>query len=357
MTIRSYKNLNLVRANIETESRQFIENKNYSIQSIGPMPGSRAGLRVVFTRPGVNLATVDIFYNGDGSTTIQYLTGANRSLGQELADHLFETINPAEFEQVNMVLQGFVETSVLPVLELSADESHIEFREHSRNAHTVVWKIISTSYQDELTVSLHITTGKLQIQGRPLSCYRVFTFNLAALLDLQGLEKVLIRQEDGKANIVQQEVARTYLQTVMADAYPHLHVTAEKLLVSGLCVKLAAPDLPDYCMLLYPELRTMEGVLKSKMSGLGMPVQQPAGFGTYFDKPAAHYILKPQFAATLRPEQINIISTAYTFFNVERHSLFHMETVVDASRMISDMARLMGKATRAWGIIKDLYIV
>lgn len=49
-----------------------------------------------------------------------------------------------------MVLQGFVETSVLPVLELSADESHIEFREHSRNAHTVVWKIISTSYQDEL---------------------------------------------------------------------------------------------------------------------------------------------------------------------------------------------------------------
>lgn len=49
------------------------------------------------------------------------------------------------------------------------------------------------------------------------------------------------------------------------------------------------------------------------MSGLGMPVQQPAGFGTYFDKPAAHYILKPQFAATLRPEQINIISTAYTF--------------------------------------------
>lgn len=117
------------------------------------------------------------------------------------------------------------------------------------------------------------------------------------------------------------------------------------------------PDLPDYCMLLYPELRTIEGVLKSKMSGLGMPVQQPAGFGTYFDKPAAHYILKPQFAATLRPEQINIISTAYTFFNVERHSLFHMETVVDASRMISDMARLMGKATRAWGIIKDLYIV
>lgn len=34
-----------------------------------------------------------------------------------------------------------------------------------------------------------------------------------------------------------------------------------------------------------------------------------------------------------------------------------MEIVVDTSRMVSDMARLMTKARQAWGIIKDLYIV
>jgi len=357
MTIRSYKDLNLVRANIENECRQFIKTRTYAIKSISPMPGQRPGLRVTFAKTGESLATVNIFYNGDGSCTVQYLTGANHSLGKELADHLFETINPAEFEQVNMVVEGFVEDTILPVLELSEEETHIEFREHLRNTHSIVWKITSTTYQDELTVTLHTTTGKLQIQGRPLSCYRVFTFNLAELLNLQGLEKVLIRQDDGKANVVQQEVARANLESIMGDAYPHLHDTAEKLLISGLCVKLAAPKLPDYCMLLYPELRSIEGVLKNKMYAFGMSVQQPLGFGPFFDKVGSKYTLKPQNAAPLRPEQANIINDAYTFWNRERHAVFHMETVVDTSRMISDMARLMTKATKAWQIIKDLYLV
>jgi hypothetical protein len=39
MTVRSYKDLNLVRANIETECRQFIQTRTYVIQLIGPMPG------------------------------------------------------------------------------------------------------------------------------------------------------------------------------------------------------------------------------------------------------------------------------------------------------------------------------
>ena len=44
MTVRNYTNLNLDRTTIEATSRAFIENKNYSVHSIGPMPGTRAGL-------------------------------------------------------------------------------------------------------------------------------------------------------------------------------------------------------------------------------------------------------------------------------------------------------------------------
>ncbi|HGK7492264.1 TPA: type II toxin-antitoxin system RnlA family toxin, partial [Klebsiella pneumoniae] len=176
------------------------------------------------------------------------------------------------------------------------------------------------------------------------------------LLDLQGLEKVLIRQDDGKAYIVQKEVARSHLECEMGDAYPLLHKNVEKLLVSGLCVKLAAPDLPDYCMLLYPELRSVEGVLKSTMYRYGMPITQD-GFGPYFDKIGSEFILKQQFGRNLSSAKVKTINDAYTFFNRERHGLFHMEIVVDTSRMVSDMARLMTKARQAWGIIKDLYIV
>lgn len=357
MTVRTYTDLNLDRATIESTSREFIAQKSYSVHSVGAMPGARPGLRVVFAKQGESLATVNIFYNKGGTSTVQYLTGANQNLGKELADHLYETINPAEFENVNMVLEGFVEQSVLSVLQLSAEQPHIEFNEYARNVHTIVWKIHSPQFQDELTVSLHCRHGRLQLQGRPLSCYRVFTFNLSELLDLKGLEKVLIRQDDGNASIVQKEVARSHLECVMGNAYPKMDKSVEKLLVSGLCVKLASPDLPDYCMLFYPELRAIEGVLKSVMYRFGMPVTQD-GFGPYFDKVQTRFILKSQYVGSIAVAgHDQIINDAYTFFNRERHSLFHMETAVDTSRMISDIAHLMTKSTQAWGIIKDLYSV
>lgn len=58
----------------------------------------------------------------------------------------------------------------------------------------------------------------------------------------------------------------------MVDVYLYFYVIVEKLFVLGLCVKFVVFDLFDYCMLFYFELCIIEGVLKSKMSGLGMLV-------------------------------------------------------------------------------------
>lgn len=357
MVERSYKNLNLDRGVIDELSRAFATEHQFTIDSIAKTPGAQNGMRIVFGRIGAKFATVNVFFNKDGTSTIQYQTGANHEAGKLMVDYLYDSINPAEFEQVNMVLEGFTEPVISPVLELTAEESHITVDVHSQDVNRIVWKIRSAEYQDELTVTLHIGTRRLQIQGRPLSCYRVFIFNLSELLDLQGLEKVLIRQEDGKAEIVQQEVARSYLKSVLGESYNQLHRNVEKLLVSGLCVKLASPDLPDYCMLLYPELRSIEGVLKDKFKGLGIVVGKD-GFGDFFIKNHGVHTLDVEYDALCpNPETARIISEAYTFFNRERHGLFHMEAFVEASRVISDISHLMTKSTQAWVHIKDLYSI
>ncbi|WP_346347611.1 type II toxin-antitoxin system RnlA family toxin [Shewanella chilikensis] len=354
---RSYKNLNLDRAAIKNLVESFATEHQFTIKSISAIPGTQKGTRIVFGRTGNKFATVNVFFNKDGTSTIQYLTGANHDIGKLMTDHLYGSINPAEFEQVNMVLEGFTESAILPVLEFAAEESHIKVVVHAQDEHRTVWKIRSEEYQDELTVTLHIRTDKLQIQGRPLSCYRVFIFNLSELLDLQGLEKVLIRQEDGNAEIVQQEVARSYLQSVLGESYERLHSNVEKLLISGLCVKLASPNLPDYCMLLYPELRSIEGALKSKFMALGIEVGKD-GFGDFFVKDQGVHVLNADCAALCaNAEAAKIISEAYTFYNRERHGLFHMEALVEASRMISNIAHLMTKSTQAWDLIKKLYSI
>jgi hypothetical protein len=352
---RNYKNLNLDRSLIQGVTESFAESHQYAIESIGDMPGTQNGVRVVFGQAGNPFATVNIFFNKDGTSTLQFATGANQQLGKLLVDQLYDSINPAEFEQVNLVLQGFIEATITPVLELTSEQSHLVISESFRDTNKVIWKIKSEEYQDELTITLHIKSRKLQIQGRPLSCYRAFIFNVTELLDLQGLEKVLIRQEDGKAEIVQQEVARTHLRAVLGDSYENLHQSVEKLLISGLCVKLAAPDMPDYCLLLYPELRSIEGILKQKMQNLGMEVGRE-GFKDFFVKNQANFYLDAQYEQLCPNQQVvQVLSDAYTFFNRERHGLFHMEALVDASRMMGNISHLMTKSTQAWELIKRLY--
>lgn len=354
---RSYKNLNLERVNLEHVVREFVKQHGFTLESIADMPGTQNGKRVVYGQAGSSYATVDIFFNNTGTSTVQFKTGGNQQLGKLLADCLYETINPAEFENVNMSIDGFIEKSISPVLHCTEDEPHIELREHDRDANKIIWKLISVEFQDELTVILHINTRRLQIQGRPLSCYRAFIFNLTELLDLKGLEKVLSRQDDSKVEIIQQDVARSYLQTVMGESYCHLHKNVEKLLVSGLCVKLASPKLPDYCMLLYPELRSIEGALKDRMAQSGLVVGRD-GFGEFFDKNQGKYQLEAPHRAQFQSNaDAIIVEDAYTFYNKERHGLFHMECIVDASRVMGDISHLMTKSNQAWDHIKKLYSI
>ncbi|EGM70204.1 type II toxin-antitoxin system RnlA family toxin [Shewanella sp. HN-41] len=350
---REYRNLNLNRSSIEQLSRDFIEANNFGLANISPMPGAQNGIRVVFTQAGQQPATVDIYYNQDGTSSIRWQTGKNHPLSELLADHLFDTLNPSEFENVNMVIQGIVKDQLDAVLELTSEQANLEIKVHSKTPSTIVWKIVSTEFQDELTISFHVNTFNLQIQGRPLSCYRVFIFNLTSLLDLNGLEKVLLRQDDSRAEIVQQDVAREWLKGTFGESYNQLPMLVEKLLTSGLCVKLAAPKLPDYSMLIYPELRALEGILKEQLSTLGIVVDRD--FGGIFTKNKGRYGFDLVHAGKYPPEVEDIVCEAYDFYRKERHGLFHMETAVNTSRALGTLPILMEKSKIAWEHMKKLY--
>ena len=357
MVGRNYTDLNLDRSAINGLARSFIDDNNFKLASLERLPGNGHGIRIIFIQAGQSPATVDLFYNKGGTTTIKWKMGKNQPLGELLADHLYDSINPEEFEQVNMVIEGMLRENIESVLEITAEQPQVAINIHNENVNTIVWKIVSQEFQDELTVSYHINSFKLQIQGRPLSCYRMFIFNLTSLLDLNGLEKVLIRKDESRAEIVQQDVAREWLKGTFGESYTLLHVAVEKLLVSGLCVKLASPKLPDYCMLLYPELRAIEGVLKEQLYKLGIDAERD--FGGIFIKNNAKgsYEFDSSHSGKCEPKVENIISDAYGFYNKERHGLFHMETAVNASRLIGTLAILMSKSKLAWEHIEKLYSI
>jgi hypothetical protein len=350
-----YKDLNLNRETLDTNIHSFLQSNGYALD--GQIQGFGNRKRVVFGAIGTEFATVDLHLNGAGTTTVQWKMGKNQPVGEQLAIYLKATINPAEFENVNYSLKGITIDSFDPILDCLGESDDLEIKTLRDEPDCKQVALKSIAHQDNLTLTHHRTTRVLQIQGRPLSCYRRVIFMLTDLLDLKGLEQVLYRKDDSSAEIVRKEMAEDYLKSVFTRSYIHLPEAVKKLLISSCCVKLAAPKLPDYCLLLYPDLRSLEGVLKQEMSGFLMSVEDAEnGFGDFFDVKNGVCTLKPEYEQKVGSEKmVDAFNKGYSFYRKHRHTLFHMEEFPGGSRMIDTLEKAISLSKDAYTAIDNLY--
>ena len=130
-----------------------------------------------------------------------------------------------------------------------------------------------------MRVTLHMETHTLQIQGRTLSSYRALIYCLTQSLDKNALEKVLPCRDENRSEIVNTSVAKSALQQMFGSTFSKLDEFVVNNLVSGLCIKLAAPELPGYSMLLFLELRFLEVALKKLARQQGVEFRKGEGFG------------------------------------------------------------------------------
>lgn len=350
-----YKDLNLNRETLDANIQSFLESNGYTLD--GGIQQLDKRKRVVYGAAGAEFATVDLHLNGTGTTTIQWKMGKNQPLGEQLAVYLKDTINPAEFESVNYSLRGVATDSFEPILDCLQESDDLEINTLRDEPACKQVTLRSIAHQDSLTLTHHRTTRVLQIQGKPLSCYRRVIFMLTDLLDLKGLEQVLYRKDDSSAEIVRKEVAEDYLKSFFPRSYIHLPDSVKKLLISSCCVKLAAPKLPDYCLLLYPDLRSLEGVLKQEMTGYMMSVEDAQnGFGDYFDIKGGICTLKPEHACAVgHAKMVDAFNKGYSFFRKQRHTIFHMEEFPDGSRMIDTLEKAISLSKDVYALIDGLY--
>lgn len=350
-----YRDLNLNRESLDANIQGFIESNGLTLDGAIQYLDNRK--RVVYGSAGADFATVDLLLNNSGTTTVHWKLGKNQPLGQQLAEFLKGTINPAEFEQVNYSLKGITTEALDAILDILDESDDLELALLRDEPGCKQTELRSVAHQDRLMLTHHRTTRTLQIQGKPLSCYRRVIFLLTDLLDLKGLEQVLYRKDDSSAEVVRKEIAEDYLKNFFPESYQRLPNSVKKLLVSGCCVKLASPNLPDYCLLLYPDLRALEGVLKHVMSGYTMSVEDAEnGFGDFFDVNNGACTLKPDWAFVVaNAGLVSALNTGYSFFRKHRNTIFHMEEFPDGSRMIDTLDKALSLSKDTYQAIHGLY--
>ncbi|PFG22966.1 RnlA-like RNase toxin of RnlAB toxin-antitoxin system [Pseudomonas lurida] len=356
MTERDYKNINLKRCIIEETTHRFLGENGLKLRAYGDKPGT-SGLRVVVGSTGIEDATLDIFFTNKGASTLQYKVGKNQELGQKLADALYETIHPDEFVTINLAIKGIdLSDAEALIKELTESaEADIGIDSYTGLDRRHIWKLKSKKHSDELTVTQYETTNKLQIQGRPLSCYQQLSYLLTEILEINALESILFKKDENRSEFVCAEVAESVLKASFGTCFASLPITTRKLLLASLCVRLASPTLPDYCMLVYPELRSLEGAIKQRLSEKNLSHQEDS-FGGFFAKTGNQFNLKQEYHGHVDDAKLTgDFGNAYTFFNKQRHGLFHMEEMASASRVISNITHAVALCDEAYVHIKNLY--
>jgi hypothetical protein len=270
---------------------------------------------------------------------------------------LKSTIDPDQFESVAYSLDGIIEDEITPVFAQASEDDDFDFAVVSDNEIEKKAVLESIKNQDRITITHYKTTNRLLIQGKPLCSYRFFIYLLSGLLDLPGLEKVLCRKDDGVSEIVRAEFAIDHLRGAISCNFEDIPQKVRDLLISGCCVKLAAPRLPEYSMLLFPDLRALEGVLRERMSRYAMNVGEVEhGFGEFFAICEGSATLKEEYVDVINsPDMTEALNNGYTFLRKHRNTLFHMDDFTESSRTIDTLEKAIALSKDTYTLIGSLY--
>lgn len=356
---RSYSNLTLHLENLDKFLQDFFSTKTALTKRSDTPNGSQRTIK--FGRTGIEDATVVLFFKQTGTTTIQFKTGKNHELGKELADFLFETIDIEASPDVALSLSGFDQDSVaLLIADLSerlAPEGGLEFDITKHTPHNAVarYEIRSTRFKDCINITTY-ATNKLLIQGKRLFTYKNITYSLSILLDQASLLSV-ISCSDGTPAMIREEVALEHVEKVYAQSFKRMDPIFRNLLTASYCVKLSSVTLPDYSMLLYPDLRVLEGVIKLALTRYGNDTDTAKiEIGSYFDCTASSSSIKSAHLPSFTDSStINPLETCYTLYRQHRHGLFHMNEMVATSRVVTTIGETMKISADIASAIENLY--
>jgi hypothetical protein len=356
--VENFKGLNLVPADYQKHISDFCHDNNLEFREYTVAEDGKK-IRITMGRVGIENCIVDLYITTTGTTTITYKTGRNREIGLEFARYLYSTIDSDDFEVVNYSIKGVTEDNINPVLdELTGNTQDFTFTvladDHLKKQITVQ----SKKYHDQISITHYKTTSLLLLQGRPLFVYREFIYLLSELLDLSGLQNVLSRTDKNTASIVRSEIAKDYLKEHLNGSYHKLPKIIENLLVAGCCVKLASPKLPEYSLLLFPDLRALEGVLKQNLSCYQLYTdQEEYSFGAFFDINSNVVSFKEKYKdyVTCGEKMVESLINGYTFLRKHRNTLFHMSDFAEASRKIDDLDKAISLSKDTYKLIDDIY--
>lgn len=320
------KGLSLNRNKIEDVLNENLSDK-YTISK----EGKPNGLIVYkFTGTGIKPASLNIYFINEGTTTLQYKTGANQELSFDIASLIKEKCSIKEFKSNSFYLKAIRKVDFETILEfLVEDQNTILSDEVVKNGR----KVRVQGIQGDGITLFHYSNDAFMIQGKPRMLFNDIVVLLSEMMPFKDIiEKQL---EFYETNLTAADIVGE-LENRLPISGKYLEDKIKIVFSPSLAVSKIIIELDDYSFFAFPALRGLEGVLKQIFKENDIIINSKDGFRDYIHNRGVNTILSDLSKEKIKCQKTeNAICEIYSFYNSQRHSLFHMEGTVINSRTLT----------------------
>lgn len=142
------------------------------------------------------------------------------------------------------------------------------------------------------------------------------------------------------------------LSNLMPSSFEFIGPTLQAIITPSLAFAKIDVDLPDYSSFAYPAIRGLEGYVKLLLAKFNFPITEHAGFPDKFNK----NVLKDSVRQSIGCEHtIASIESSFALYSKNRHSLFHVDSNPETSRIIETKDKAIALTYEIIGLIEKSY--
>ncbi|MCB5981798.1 type II toxin-antitoxin system RnlA family toxin [Flavobacterium psychrophilum] len=283
-----------------------------------------------FIKTGDNLAQLNIFENNDGTTTLHYAVGQNQELSKKIAEEIVSISAVKDFKSHSFYIKSIRNEDFETVLEIIIDYGNTIEDKIEDGKKTIIK--VKGKQGDRIVLTKH-SNNAFQVQGRPML---LFNEIIEVLSDFMAFEEIIEQQLSFyETNLTTADI-RGELEAKLPKSFHLIEDKIKVIFTPCLALQKIAIELEDYSAFAYPSLRALEGILKQIFLKFNKKINYKEGFGEYILKQNNVYYLESNFDKELNNSATGIkICNLYKYYNIHRHSLFHIDDDIISSKVIS----------------------
>lgn len=305
---------------------------------------------VKFIKTGEKQAQLNIYENNDGTTTLHYSVGQNQELSKRIAEEIVSVSSIREFKAHSFYIKAIRDEDFDAFIEIIVEYGNVIENEKSEGNKRIL--TLRGKQGDKIVVTKH-SNNAFQIQGKPML---LFNEMIEVLSEFMNFEDIIQQQlEFYETNLTAADI-RGELETKLPNTCNLLEDKLKVIITPSLALQKIEVELEDYSAFAYPILRSIEGVLKQIFLKYGKYIDYKDGFGVYIIKENGVYTLKEELKNEINnPDITSRICNLYKYYNIHRHSLFHIDDDVVSSKVIS-LQEANNIITKSLSVIDDCSI-